>query len=85
MKNSSGYTNLPAPVITTPVPDTYLLDNQDLLQRMPIALGTLQRWRKAGVLPYYKVGGKIFYRESDLSELLRKNRKPVIKQTIKSN
>jgi len=48
------------------------LDKQDILQRMYISNSTLQRWRRKKILPYSRVGRKIWYRESDLLELLEK-------------
>lgn len=67
MKNFSGYTDLPATVMATPVPATCLFDNQDLLLRMPVARGNLQRWRKSGLLPYCKMAGKRFYKKSEVA------------------
>lgn len=51
-----------------------LLDRQDLLQMFPISPRTLQYWRTKGMLPYSKIGGKIFYKMSDVQEMLRKYR-----------
>ncbi|WP_270562524.1 helix-turn-helix domain-containing protein, partial [Bacteroides stercoris] len=36
---------------------------------------TLLDYRRYGILPYYQIGGKILYRESDIVRLLEKNRK----------
>jgi len=47
------------------------LDKQDILQRMHISSGTLFKWRKKGLLPYSRIFGKIYYRESDLLKLLQ--------------
>lgn len=35
---------------------------------------TLVEHRMSGLLPYYKLGGKILYKESDIINLLEKNR-----------
>jgi hypothetical protein len=51
-----------------------LLDRQDILQMFPISVRTLQYWRTKGVLPYSKIGGKIFYKLSDVWEMVRKNK-----------
>jgi len=48
------------------------LDKQDILQRMHISSRTLQQWRKKKILPYSRIGRKIWYREADLLELLEK-------------
>jgi len=42
---------------------------------MHISESTLQKWRKKGLLPYSRVLGKIYYKESDLLQLLDKCRK----------
>ena len=46
------------------------LDKQDVLLLMHISSSTLQKWRKKGLLPYSRVLGKIYYKESDLLKLL---------------
>ncbi|HMH31527.1 MAG TPA: helix-turn-helix domain-containing protein [Puia sp.] len=50
-----------------------LLDKQDILMRMHISSRTLQTWRTKGMLPYCRIGKKIYYRESDLEKLLSRN------------
>jgi len=42
------------------------------LQRLYISSRTLQRWRWKKILPYTRIGRKIWYREADLLELLEK-------------
>ena len=37
------------------------------------------RYMNNGILPYYQIGGKILYRESDIEELLEKNRQEAFK------
>jgi hypothetical protein len=69
--------NHSAPDNTTfavPQQETWL-DNQDILQRMHISLLTLQNWRSKRLLPYSKIFGKIYYKESDLQLLLISNAK----------
>jgi hypothetical protein len=51
-----------------------LLDRQDILQMLHISPRTLQHWRTKGILPYSKIGSKIFYKLTDVEEMLRKNR-----------
>jgi hypothetical protein len=52
------------------------LDNQDLLLRYHLSASTLRRWRKQKVLPYYKIGMKIYYIEDEVIEAIRKYRNP---------
>ncbi len=52
--------------------DAYV-DKQDIKQWMNISDRTLQTWRKEGILPFTKIGAKIYYRKSDLLLLLFNN------------
>ena len=51
------------------------LDNQEFLQVMNISKRTAQTWRDSGIIPFSQVGAKIYYRFSDIEELLNKNYK----------
>jgi len=53
-------------------PSEVWLDKQDILQRMNISDRTLLKWRRQCLLPYSRVGGKIYYLESDLLEMLKR-------------
>ncbi len=55
------------------------LDNQEFLQVMNISKRTAQTWRDSGIIAYSQVGAKIYYRVSDIEELLNKNYIKVIK------
>ena len=48
-----------------------LLDNQDLCLLLKVGIRTLQRYRAIGMLPYFTISGKVFYREKDVHEFLR--------------
>ncbi|MDE3235592.1 MAG: helix-turn-helix domain-containing protein [Bacteroidota bacterium] len=50
------------------------MDKQDLFQLLHISERTLQNWRSKGLLPFYRISGKIFYKESDLHELLHRHK-----------
>jgi len=50
-------------------PDKWI-DKQDVLLKMNISSRTLFNWRKNNILPFTKLGGKIYYRESDLKAML---------------
>ena len=47
------------------------LDNQDVMQRLHISSSTLQRWRKEGLIPYFKIKGKIWYSESSMNKMIK--------------
>jgi len=48
-----------------------LLDNQDILQMLKISNRSLQRYRSNGKLPYYTISGKLYYKLSDVHQLIR--------------
>jgi len=49
------------------------LDNQDVSQLLHVSHRTLQRYRTDGLLPFFKLGQKIYYRTSDIREFVYKN------------
>ena len=50
-----------------------LLDNSQFMDLMCISVKTAQTWRDTGVVSYSQVNNKIYYRVSDIQELLEKN------------
>ncbi|MCS3869417.1 hypothetical protein J3D55_002333 [Chryseobacterium ginsenosidimutans] len=48
-----------------------LLDNQDVLQLLKISSRSLQRYRTNKKLPYYSISGKLYYKLSDVHQLIR--------------
>ena len=48
-----------------------LLDNQDILLLLKISPRTLQRYRSNGMLAYYRISGKIYYKRSDVEQLVK--------------
>ncbi|KIC61350.1 helix-turn-helix domain-containing protein [Chryseobacterium taiwanense] len=48
-----------------------LLDNQDVLQLLKISSRTLQRYRSEEKLSYYTISGKLYYKLSDVHQLIR--------------
>ncbi|MBN1134616.1 MAG: helix-turn-helix domain-containing protein [Methanosarcinaceae archaeon] len=51
--------------------DRYLTRRQ-LSELLSVDLSTLHRWSKAGRLPSYRMGGKIYYKYSDLEREMKK-------------
>lgn len=64
-----------------PMDNRHLLDGENYLTdtelagKLKLSKRTLLDYRNSGILPYYQIGGKILYRESDIVRLLEKNRK----------
>lgn len=57
------------------------LSDLEVSHRLKISRRTLQDYRDNGTLPYFKLGGKVLYRESDLEALLQRCYHPVISKT----
>ena len=47
------------------------MDSQDVCLLLNVSKRTLQTYRDKRLLPYTSVGGKFFYRESDVAEYLK--------------
>jgi hypothetical protein len=52
------------------IPEEIWIDKQEIMMRLHISNRTLQTWRSKGILPFARIGKKIFYKESDLRNLL---------------
>ena len=53
-------------------PDQTWYDNQEFLQVMNISKRTAAYWRTAKIIAYSQVGNKIYYRLTDILELLNR-------------
>lgn len=53
--------------------ERYIADSE-LAEKLKLTRRTLADYRMNGRLPYYKVGGKLLYKEKDILVLLEKNR-----------
>ncbi|POY36985.1 DNA-binding protein [Solitalea longa] len=54
-------------------PEDKFIDNQDFLFLMKISKRTAQTWRDEGKIAFSQIGAKIYYRMTDVQELLNKN------------
>lgn len=50
------------------------ITEQELSKALKITKRTLIEYRMNGKLPYYKIGGKILYKEQDIIEILERNK-----------
>ena len=48
-------------------------DNADMMQLFNVSSRTLQRWRDEGVVPFKKLGGKIFYLAKKVDQLMEQD------------
>ena len=55
------------------------VDNADFIKLMNISKRTAQAWRDEGKISFSQVGGKIYYKMSDVQELLNHNYNPAFK------
>ena len=51
-------------------PKDEFLDNQEFIQLMKISKRTAQTWRDSGIVSFSQIGGKVYYRMSDINKLL---------------
>jgi len=49
------------------------IDGQDVMEKLHIMPRTLQRWRISGFLPFSRLKKRLYYRKSDILNLLRNN------------
>ena len=65
------------PLLTEKLSDDTLLedwlDNQDVMQALHISPRTLQTLRTNGILPFSRIGNKIYYRRQDILKILSDN------------
>ena len=46
------------------------IDNEQACQRLSVSIRTLQTLRDSRMLPYTKMGGKVFYKPEDIEKML---------------
>ena len=49
------------------------LTDREFVARLHISKRTLKEYRHAAILPYFIIGGKVLFRESDIQALLESN------------
>ena len=59
---------------SNPIPlNQQWLDLQETCRQLKISKRTLQFYRDKGILPYSQIGGKIYFRASDIEEHLKRH------------
>jgi hypothetical protein len=64
-------------------PDQVIWDDVDLRENLKVSQRTTATWRQDNIIAYSKVQGKIFYKLSDVLEMIEKNKIPAISDTLK--
>ena len=49
------------------------LAGEEVCSQLRISTRTLQEYRNSGTLPFYKIGGKILYKQSDIQTMLERH------------
>lgn len=57
--------------------DEVYLTSEELCERLRINPRALQEYRDNGTLPFYKLGGKMLYKASDIQRVLEQHYNPV--------
>ncbi|RGN43960.1 MULTISPECIES: helix-turn-helix domain-containing protein [unclassified Bacteroides] len=58
--------------------ERYLTD-RELSERLKISRRALQDYRSEGKIPYYQIGTKVLYKESDIEKMLKDNYRKAFK------
>lgn len=61
------------------------ISDKDLSCLLNINRRSLVQYRQKGLLPYYRIGGKIIYRESDIRHILENNYYDVLSRPDRNN
>ena len=56
------------------------LTGEEVCSQLRLSTRTLQEYRNLGILPFYKIGGKILYRQSDIQAMLERHYYPISKK-----
>lgn len=60
---------------STKLNDNELITIDDVVKIFRISKVTLHDWKKKGILPYYRISRRVYFKLSELDELLEANRK----------
>ena len=53
------------------------LTGEEVCSQLRLSTRTLQEYRNLGTLPFYKIGGKILYKQSDIQAMLERHYNPI--------
>lgn len=54
------------------------LTGEEVCELLKLSTRTLQEYRSNGTLAYYKIGGKILYKQSDIQAMLERYYNPIL-------
>lgn len=61
--------------------DDRFFTDEELSLFLKVDRRTLKRYRHEGKIPYYKINGRILYKESNIKELIDKNHHPAFSKS----
>jgi hypothetical protein len=64
-------------------PEEVIFDDVSLREMLKVSKRTTANWRERGFITFSKLGGKIFYRLSDVLMLIKQNEIPAVRTTLK--
>ena len=56
------------------------LTSEEVCKMLRLSSRTLQEYRDSGIIAYYKIGGKILYKQSDIQAMLERHYNPIYKR-----
>lgn len=60
--------------------DKEIIDNEEFQALFNISSGTAATWRQEGIISFYQIKSKIFYKIKDINKMLTQNYTPVKKK-----
>ena len=73
LKKLERYCSTARPILN----DEVYLSSEEVCSHLRLSTRTLQEYRNSGMLPFYKIGGKILYKQSDIQTMLEKYYNPI--------
>jgi len=73
LKKLERYCSTARPILNGEV----YLSSEEVCSHLRLSTRTLQEYRNSGMLPFYKIGGKILYKQSDIQTMLEKYYNPI--------
>lgn len=64
-------------------PEEVIFDDVDLRDFLKVSKRTTASWRAEGIITFSKLGGKIYYRLSDILSLLKQHEIPAVNSNLK--
>ena len=57
-----------------------IIDNDEFQQLFNVSQGTAENWRKQGLIAYFQINSKIYFKVKDVERLIEEHYKPLKKK-----